>query len=1001
MLIYTSASAQVTVTINATGTTGSFKTGAVNAAGTKVDGNLTNISTTAGANRGWASFDLSTLPAGAAITAVDVIFTTYSSTLSSATNSIRGFIGNPVTTAGATLYTNINNGTLLSSVSWPAAATVTAGVSATGLTFFQANANNPNVVIGFVRGSTNSYNIHGYPGTTAQQPQLRITYLLPCSGIPTAGVITAPAAVCPGSTFAMTISGQSTGSGISYQWQSRPTSGGTFTNIPASNTSALNTNTNIPTDYRCLVTCTNSSQSSFTNTVSVGINSFYICYCKTALGGSTTGSIDSVSILETTLRSASTGSVSPFYTQYLPSGNRTATLQAGGLYTLYVKYGSSTIGSMWIDANQNGSFEPSEWVRINNTASNGMVVFQVPPTALSGLTGMRIRSATTGNGAANACTNNADGETEDFVVTISPAPVNDIKVQAVLTPINGSEICPFKEVPARVVVYNNGSAPASTFNINLNLSGPAPMTNIITYSGTLAPFRTDTLTFPNYTFMFIGSYQVRAFITQGGVDANPANDTSALVSFLVKPSANIPITRIDSVCVGQEGMLHVLPDGYKHNWYTTPTYGGLVFTGDTLKIPNMQQDSLLYVCSAPSTLDTGSLTTTSAAGNGCGGGAMFNVLPNISMRIDSFAALFASTGTQVVNVYYRLGTFAGNETNAGAWALLGTANVNVSSTTALTRFTINNPFFVTGGLTYGIYINYNASYTNGTTTFSNPDVSIQTGTGLCSAFGGTNAGRMFNGSIFYSKGGMTCESPLLPIKAFVGQAPVVNLGPDIVGCDKQDIILDAGHFGATYKWNNLLQTQTINVKDAPGTYWVEVDRYCVGSDTVTVTLNPLPKTTGIAYTRVGNTYKFTAGGISNAKSVLWLFGDGGSSIMVNPDHIYATGGSYKVLLILSNDCGSDTTAMIIPLGISNIQSGNAVSIYPNPATDNITLEFDNAPAKGADMIVVNSVGATVVKLKSNGTKKEEINTSSLPAGNYILRVIDAEAMATKPFVITR
>ncbi len=1001
MLINTSVGAQVTVTINATGTTGSFKTGAVNAGGTKVDGNLTNISTTTGANRGWASFNLSSLPAGAIITAVDVIFTTYSSTLSTATNSIRGFIGDPATIAGATLYTNINSGTLLNSLSWPAAATVTASVSATGLAFFQANANSPNVVIGFVRGSTNSYNIHGYPGTSAQQPQLRITYLLPCSGTPTAGTIAAPASVCPGNAFTMTISGQSTGGGISYQWQSRPTSGGVFTNITSSNTSALSTNINIPTDFRCIVTCTNSSQSSITNVVSVGINNFYICYCKGSLGGSATGSIDSVSILETTLKSPSAGSVAPFYTQYLPSGNRTAALQAGGLYTLYVKYGSGAIGSMWIDANQNGSFEQSEWVSVNNMTSEGRVVFRVPPTALTGLTGLRIRSATSGNGAANACTNNASGETEDYVITITPAPNKDVKVQTVLSPKDGSEWCPFKVVPAKLVIYNNGTTPVSGFTVGMYLTGPTISTNIISYNNTLAPFTADTLTFPDYNFTFIGNHSIRGIITQAGPDDIPSNDTSATSNIVIKTPANIPIVRNDSVCIGQEAMLHVIPDGYRHNWYRSPNYLNKLYVGDTLKIPNIQKDSLLYVCSEPISLTTGSLTTTSAAGNGCGGGAMFNVVPNANLRIDSFAALFSTTGSQTVNVYYRIGSYVGNETNSGAWTLLGTATVSVSSTTSLTNFTVNNPMFVTSGNTYGIYVNYNASYTNGTTTFTNADMTIQTGTGLCSQFGGTNAGRMFNGTVFYSMPGAACESPLLPIKANVGQAPVVNLGPDIEGCEKQDIILDAGHFGATYLWNNQLQTQIINVKDQPGKYWVEVDRYCVGSDTVNVTLKPLPKTSGITYTRTGNQYYFTVGGMSNANTILWLFGDGTSSIMQNPTHTYATSGNFKVLLILTNDCGSDTTALIIPLGISNIEAGKSLNLYPNPATDNITLAFDIAPAKGADVIVVNSVGSTVLKLKSNGTKTEEINTSSLPAGNYVLKVIDAEAMATKPFVITR
>jgi len=821
-----------------------------------------------------------------------------------------------------------------------------------------------------------------------------------CAGTPTAGTIVAPATVCPGN-FTMSLTGHSYGTGISYQWQSKPTTGSVYTNVAGATTASLTTAIVTSTNYRCVVTCANGGASAITPAVAVAFNNFYFCYCKNGLGGGGAESIDSVQILQTPLNNASIGMAPGFYTQYPAAGATTATLQAGGLYVLKVKYGAPAIGSMWIDVNQNGTFDAAEWIPINTTNIRGSITFQIPPTAVPGPTGLRIRSAATGNVAANACTNNTNGETEDYVVTITPAPVKDIKVQAVLTPKDGVEFCPFKVVPAKVVVYNNGTTPATGFTVSMVLNGPAPLTNVLPYTGTLAPFRTDTLIFPDYTFMFTGPYNVRGIIAQAGPDDIPSNDTSGYNNFVIKASANIPIVRKDSVCIGEEAMLHVLPDGYKHNWYRTPMYGTKLYTGDTLKLPNLQHDSLLYVCSEPIASDTGSITTTAAAGNGCGGGAMIDIIPNTNLRIDSFAALFAATGTQTVNVYYRVGTFVGNETNAGAWTLLGTATVNVTSTTTFTRFTVNNQMLVSPSTTYGLYINYNASYTNGNNTYNNPDITLQTGTGLCSQFGGTNPSRMFNGTIFYSKPAAACESPLLPIMAYVGQAPVVNLGPDIVGCERQDIILDAGHFGATYMWNNLLQTQTINVKDQPGKYWVEVDRYCKGSDTVNVTLKPMPRTTGITYTREGNKYRFTVGGISNTNSVLWIFGDGATSIQHNPEHTYAVSGNFKVLLILTNDCGSDTTAMIIPLGISNIEAGKGVNLYPNPATDKIIVEFDTAPAKGADMIVVNSVGAVVLKMQSNGTKKEEINTNTLPAGNYVLKITDAEAMATKPFVITR
>ena len=73
--LFFSVSAQTTVTLTATGATGSFNTGSVNSAGTKNDGNMVTINS--GANVGWAKFDLSTLPAGAVVMSANCEFTTY------------------------------------------------------------------------------------------------------------------------------------------------------------------------------------------------------------------------------------------------------------------------------------------------------------------------------------------------------------------------------------------------------------------------------------------------------------------------------------------------------------------------------------------------------------------------------------------------------------------------------------------------------------------------------------------------------------------------------------------------------------------------------------------------------------------------------------------------------------------------------------------------------------------------------------------------------------
>jgi hypothetical protein len=145
---------------------------------------------------------------------------------------------------------------------------------------------------------------------------------------------------------------------------------------------------------------------------------------------------------------------------------------------------------------------------------------------------------------------------------------------------------------------------------------------------------------------------------------------------------------------------------------------------------------------------TGSLSTTTAGGNSCTGGNMFNIVTGVGpITITSFDVVPESSGVQSVNVYYRTGTYVGNETNSGAWTLLGTYSIN-----GVSRVPINMPvanLSLLASTTYGIYINFNAAYTNLTTSYSNADLTINTGAGLCGQFSGLVNDRTFNGVVYY------------------------------------------------------------------------------------------------------------------------------------------------------------------------------------------------------------------------------------------------------------
>jgi len=230
-----------------------------------------------------------------------------------------------------------------------------------------------------------------------------------------------------------------------------------------------------------------------------------------------------------------------------------------------------------------------------------------------------------------------------------------------------------------------------------------------------------------------------------------------------------------------------------------------------------------------------------------------------------------------------------------------------------------------------------------------------------------------------------CQSNRLPVTIAVRNKPVVDLGIDRTMCESPSFTLDAGNLGAKYIWSNGDTTQKIHVTSS-GTYSVNVYRYCSSSDTVVLTINPLPKALGIDYVRSGNTYLFGVSGGQYINSYLWLFGDGDTSTQANPLHTYKTGNIYSVKVVLYNDCGNDTVTWTIPTGIGSLsQQDNTIKIYPNPASQVLTISADNNSIELKDMEILNSVGAVVYRGSANGTANFTVNVSGFATGHYILR----------------
>src|SRR5690554_6630373 len=119
--------------------------------------------------------------------------------------------------------------------------------------------------------------MHGDPGFISNPDNtgngtVIVTNMAPCTGTPVAGTAAVTLGDCYGDPFTLTVAGSSRAGGITYQWQESPAGANNWTNVSGAISSALVvTNQTSDTDYRFVVTCTHSSNSDFSNVVSVAL----------------------------------------------------------------------------------------------------------------------------------------------------------------------------------------------------------------------------------------------------------------------------------------------------------------------------------------------------------------------------------------------------------------------------------------------------------------------------------------------------------------------------------------------------------------------------------------------------------------------------------------------------------------------------------------------------------------------------------------------------------
>src|SRR3989344_5256278 len=397
-------------------------------------------------------------------------------------------------------------------------------------------------------------------------------------------------------------------------------------------------------------------------------------------------------------------------------------------------------------------------------------------------------------GASNADFNNRTTTTDWTATTAGGTNAANCSLTTEIIPTSGLTFTWEGPPPTPPTPTQDPTPPTCNLGTNIDLAGPPPA-NVTWYWQTSASGTSmaDPYVGP-YTVFANGTYYARAYNTV--TLAWSYNSSSITVSnFPLATAPPAPTADINPSCAPAGSILSVTaaPVGYEYYWqgttmggtdnslnasatYNATTSGtyyvaayetatqcwsnttGLAVTVDTqIPLNPTVTTNVLNICSGASSamisanalsLTNASLATTQVGGNGCSGGNMFNITTNTnSIILTSLDVTPEVTNTQNVSVYYKTGTYLGSETTAGAWTLIGTypitGTAGANSNVDIADLTIP------ASSTYAIYVNYDAQYSSLATTYSNADLTITTGAGLCSLFGGVNAGRTFNGIVHY------------------------------------------------------------------------------------------------------------------------------------------------------------------------------------------------------------------------------------------------------------
>ncbi len=143
---------------------------------------------------------------------------------------------------------------------------------------------------------------------------------------------------------------------------------------------------------------------------------------------------------------------------------------------------------------------------------------------------------------------------------------------------------------------------------------------------------------------------------------------------------------------------------------------------------------------------------------------------------------------------------------------------------------------------------------------------------------------------------------------------------------------------------------------------------------------------------------------TNAGANTWDFGDGKTSGVGSPTHLYLQNGTYTISLNVDNGCGTDSKTKTVTIGqatgIQEADELNGIKLYPNPSQGTAYLDL-GTNTEFELLSIYNFTGKLVKQIQLDGAmQKVKLELKDLSSGMYLIRLSSENSYKELKLILT-